>query len=287
MLLNLLNYIIIYIVIIVILILLVFKCLCYSQVQSTFALSQSVSNDWKAGSVQTFEVLLGLDTKQQFNIDTICLDFLFRANAGALYEKNKEAETEYIRPTDNELFGELVFRYPLGWMLDPFVAASLQTQLVESFKYQQGRRIVMAKLWDPVTTQQSFGFAYSIKKEKDFLISRIGLSFKQIRAERYTQMTDDKATKDIVESYKAETGIQWKTDCNVALTDFVLYKGSLDSFGTFENLSRWSVKWLNELQFKVWEFLAVTFKLDIIYDEKQIAELQYKQSLRFGIVTLI
>ena len=173
-------------------------------------------------------------------------------------------------------------KYPLGWKLDPFFSASFTTQLTESFMMVKDEKTASAKFWDPVTSQQDWGFAYSYRQGRDNLESRIGFSLKQVRAHKYTRLTDDRKTKDIKERWKPESGISWKTNCTWQLDSLVTYRGTLDLFGTFEDMNKWTVAFRNEFQLKIWSIVAVTLKADIIYDEKACLRPQYTQALRIG-----
>lgn len=156
---------------------------------------------------------------------------------------------------------------------------------MQSFKKCGGDKKVTAEFWDPIISQQSLGFAYSHDFNKNEITSRLGISLKQIRAEDHTRMTDDRATKNIVEAYKAETGIHYKTDFYYKLDSNLDYNSTLDLFSDFRKLKKWTVDWENEFQIQVWKFFGVLVEMDVRYDEKQSFHTQYQQSLRFGIVT--
>ncbi len=254
--------------------------------QTNFALtvSQNSSEDWKKGKIQAVEILQKFDTENKLSL----VPFLFRYEldyaVGFIYKKEGE-EIGYALPTENNFFIECMISYPIKWKLDPFFSSSAKTQLIQSFRKYKDEKKPTAKFWDPITTQQSLGFAYDKKFDKSKILSRLGISLKQIRAEKHTKMTDDRTTKDITEAYKAETGIHYKTDFYCKLDSNLHYKTTLDMFGTFKDLEKWTVGWENELQIQVWKFFGVLLEIDIRYDENQFLRTQYKQSFRFGIVT--
>ena len=250
----------------------------------SMGLAQSTIKDWKQGEVTGIEFSSSLDLKSNFRIDTMKLRLNFKYAAGMQYLKDDKNIYEVFIPTDNMMSGESVLVYPLGWKLDPFISASFNTQITESFIIVKGEKVRTASLWDPVTSQETCGFEYSFIDTTLNFLSRIGLSYKQIRAELYTKLTDDYKTRDIVERYKVQTGIQWKTESNFKINESIIYKATLDSFSSFEDMQKWSFLFSNQFQFKVFKSVAIVMNLNFAYDEVQMTELQYRQNLRFGIV---
>ncbi|MCK5741791.1 MAG: hypothetical protein KAH48_06200, partial [Chlorobi bacterium] len=233
---------------------------------------------------KTLEAASAMDFRERIHIDTLLLKIQFKYAAGMLYKKDEKNNRETAMPTDNRLFGEGVLTYPIGWKLDPFFSASFNTQITESFRMVGDNREATASLWDPVTSIQSWGFEYSRRKAKDNISSRIGFSLKQNRAFHYTKLTDDRETPDIKERWKTESGIQWKTDIVWQIDSSTNYRGMLDLYGTFDDMTKWTVKWTNEFKIKVYAHIGILAKLDLFYDEKQAVYTQYKQALRFGVI---
>ncbi len=260
----------------------------HAQTRISLTASQTMADDWKRGEMRTIEMSNSFDTRQQFRIDTLRVSLSFKYAIGVIYEKSNSHSTTLILPTDNILSGEAVLKYPIGWKLDPFFSASFNTQLTESFKKIKDQKKGTAKLWDPVISFQSWGFAYLVKgSAKDKLESRLGFSLKQIRTTQYPALADDRKTRDIVERYKAESGIQWKTESYVQLDSSTNYRSSLDLYSSFDDLAIWAIIWDNEIQISIWEVFAVVLKVDVLYDETISFSTQYKQSFRFGVVANI
>jgi len=72
-------------------------------------------------------------------------------------------------------------------------------------------------------------------------------------------MTDDFKTKDLKERYKQETGIKWKTDAKFDLDSNIAYRGTLDTFSSFENMLKWTVKFDNQINLKVFKTSRYSF----------------------------
>jgi hypothetical protein len=253
--------------------------------QTTMSLyaSQASSENWKTGKKSFWEVGAAYDLRETGRIDTLILDLRIKIASGFRLEQNLDLGKEFIIPTDNELFGEAVLKYPLGWALDPFISASFDTQPTVSFRLAQDKLLMTGKFMDPITGTQAVGFAFKYSENKDFITSRIGFALKQFRADKFTKLTDDRKTTDIIETYKEETGLQWTTDSFFEIDSNFNYKATVDLFTTYESPEIWTVKWQNEFKSKVWRFLTVSLKLDLFYDEKQMKKLQFGQSLRLGV----
>lgn len=249
-----------------------------------FSASQAVSDTWRTGKTQSLEFVSAMDLRERIKLDTFLLKIQCKYAAGMLYKKDERQNYEEIMPTENTIFGEGVLSYPIGWKLDPYFSASFCTQITTAFIMKKNIKESTAALWDPVTSIQSWGFEYNYRQSKDNLSSRLGISLKQIRSKKFTKVTDDRTTSEIKERWKAESGIQWKTDVILQLDSSTNYRGMIDLFGTFDDMTKWTVKWTNEFKIQVFGYIGILLLADIIYDEKQYFGTQYNQALRFGIV---
>ncbi|ROL56676.1 hypothetical protein D9V86_12720 [Bacteroidetes/Chlorobi group bacterium ChocPot_Mid] len=258
----------------------------------SMAVSQTAVNDWKQGEVVSFDwnsawdfrKSASFDFSENMKNDSLLLRFRFYFASGVLYKNDKKNKYDYFLPTDNIFGSEAVLVEPLGWKLDPFFSASFFTQIVPSFIVANKELQMTAKFWDPVTAQQTWGFEYSLTDTEKVITSRLGISLKQIRAHDFTQMTDDRKTPEIKERWKPDSGIQWKSEARVKLIPTCDYKGILDLFTTFDDMTKCVVTMQNEFKFSIWGYLAILFKIDLSYDEKIASKTQYVQSARFGIV---
>jgi hypothetical protein len=267
---------------------LVFINIDYVCTQSNISLtfSQTSIEDWKQGRRQSFEINSMLNYNYDFEIDTISFDFTTRLNLGYIMENGDRVQNDAVRPSMNAAFAELIVKYPIGWTLDPYISGSISTQITESFIAMQELRRT-AKWWDPVTSQESIGFAYTYKKDKNKLTSRIGLSLKQIRADKHTMLTDDRMTRDIVEKYRSETGITFNLDGNINLSKSVFYNCRLDLFSRYEELDIWAIKFENQFNITLWKIFSIIVTANMYYDQNQSFNIQYNQSSRLGILTKI
>ena len=131
-----------------------------AQTNMSFYVSQASSENWKTGRKSFWEVGAGFDLRETGRIDTLILDLRIKIASGFRLEQNQDLGKEFIIPTDNELFGEMVLKYPLGWALDPYISASFDTQPTVSFRLAQDKLLQSGKFMDPITGTQSLGFAF-------------------------------------------------------------------------------------------------------------------------------
>jgi hypothetical protein len=263
-----------------------FLALVSLHAQSRFSLSfsQSYSKDWQSGEKHILESSLFFENKTNFNIDKFNNASTIKIALGCQLVRDKDySGVDYFTPTDNELYFDYQLKYMLGWLLDPFVSFTVSTPVVESFILSQSKRSVTSAFRDPITTMQGMGFAFSLNDSIKTITSRIGVSLKQVRAHLNTRLTDDYSTSGVIERYKPESGINFKTELTYYISKDLIYRSNAEFFGTFKILELWTVKWQNEIQVNIWKFLCILIKADVYYDEKQKAELQFKQSTRFAV----
>ena len=269
---------------IILLLYLFFNIDCYSQTRFSISFSQSNTKDWQQGEKQILESSFLFETKQKLDIFSFQNQITLKTALGVqlLKDKNYKGADTWI-PTDNELYFDYMLKYPCGWLVDPFYSTTATTQLVESFTLSESNKSVNSAFWDPITTLESFGFAYSVSDSLLNLTSRIGISLKQVRAYLNTRTTDDYKTSDLKERYKYERGISFKNDITLSYASNLSHRCTFELFSSFERFENWTVKFQNEFQVKIWEWLGIIIKADVYYDEIQSPSIQYKQSTRIGV----
>jgi len=153
-------------------------------------LSQSYSQDIYIGKQTTFEIGTLIDYRYPLGIkflgDSICSITSFRYNITAS-AKEKEKNDDIIYQTiENNVYGDLFIAYPVGWSVDPFISTSFQSQPLPSFRENGNTQVQTGSFRDPITTIQTLGFAYKWNIDKmSNIITRLGSSLKQIRAENF------------------------------------------------------------------------------------------------------
>ena len=247
-------------------------------------ISQSQLRDWKTGENTNIEFGVDLDIDKEFLIDSTIIFKLSNDTEYSIYF-NKSEKLEVYYPTKNNLFLEGKIIYPFGWVLDPFISASGQTQITDMYKYQGENRVQSAKLWDPVTSIQSSGFTFKVPIDSSNTTTfNLATTLRQIRSSEFTTLSDDRETKDISEAYKAEIGFTVSNEFFIILDkNNATLKSKLTIFSKYEDLEKWAYQQQIELQTKFLDICVLSFKLGLNYDEDVSKQLNYNQSMQLGV----
>jgi len=190
---------------------------------------------------------------------------------------------EAVRVTDNELFSEAALIYPVGWPVNPYVAANVRTSITETFSYSSIAKTRFAKFWDPVMSLEGFGLAYNASGGWGMLNTRLGLGLQQVRAEDHPALTDDPSTRGVVERYKAPPGIEHATDASLRLDSTIGCNLRLGMFSSFDDMSVWTVRFDGDMRFRFWRFLEFAWTLGIMHDIRVSRRTHVAHSITFGL----
>lgn len=186
-----------------------------------------------------------------------------------------------FRTNDNEFFIETVISRNVGWAVDPFFSNSIRSPITTGYSYKTKPPERIADFFDPGYVTQTLGFTYDrIKGIK----SRLGIALQEIFTNRQRKFSDNPSTKDKVEAFKLETGIESVTSSEFKLMENITYKGSLRLFSRFENMKYWDVRWDNLIIAKVNNYVNVNFNILLVYERKQSLKTQIKEALQLGLI---
>ncbi len=252
-------------------------------------MSQSVGDDYLQGKVLALDIGTNIDYKKVYYIpfqkdSAFVFSTNIKFNLSLTGRQFGGDENTFINATENLLFGEGVLSYPVKWFVDPFISFNGNTMPMPQFNLINKHEVMAGKFRDPITSQQNLGLAYKFNKKDIDIIARLGLSLKQIRADQFTQLTDDYKTIGIKENYKSEAGVSFRSEVVINLDSNVTYKGLVDSFTTYKNPSFWTYRIENELQVIFLNNLATTVKLNANFDDIQAKRIQYFITTKFGII---
>lgn len=253
----------------------------------TLFASQQATDDARQGEKRIFEIGTGIYFDETYKLDTFEINIKSSVLAGTNFQYQDNWNKSFFLPTDNLFNGDWSVKYKLGWSMDPFISFSYNTALMPAKRLSNNKVISTARLWDPIIFKENLGFGYSYRKDKDMLNSRLGFSFKQVRAELFTTLTDDRKTPQIKEQYLEETGINWKTDAIFKFDSIFTFRGMLEGFTTFEDMESWDVKFNNQIEATIYKTLTLIINLNFIYNKKQSIKTQYSQSFRIGVLSKI
>ncbi len=247
-----------------------------------FSFAQAFSSNWFWGEENFFAVKLNIRSRDERKAGPFVFRNYLTVGIGANYQDDSIPEN-MVRVGENDLFGELLIAYPVSWRVDPYIAASLRTSITESFQYYGPSRMRVASLWDPVTSRQSTGLQYMLVGGQNMFNTRVGVAIQQIRAKYNTMLTDDYTTFDVKEAYRPQSGIEFVNDATLRGDSTLTYEGKLTLFGSFEDLSVWTVEWKNETRFRLWKSIGLTWTFNVLHDIRQTRRTQFKHSVMLGL----
>lgn len=238
-------------------------------------ISQIAFSNWvKGGDNSISWVFMG-----DFRLDNTSEIWSFKNSVKAAYGRSKIGDATY-RTTDNDLYIENVASYNVGWAVSPFISNSVRTQIASGFDYKVDPEIEIANFFDPGYITQTIGFTYDKYQN---IITRLGIGFQEIITNKFRQYSDDSGTKDKLEAFKFETGIESVTDINYKLDDNIIYSSKTRLFSQFKCLDVWDVRWDNTITAKITKLFSVNFTYQLVYEKMQSPYTQTKQALLIGI----
>ena len=244
-----------------------------------FGINQTAFTNWVKGG----ENSIAWSLYGNFTLNRESDMWSFKNQIKASYGRAKIGSETY-KTTDNDFYMEDVASYNVGWEISPFASNAIRTQVTKGYDYKQTTAPNISDFFDPGYVTQTFGFTYNKNKN---IITRFGLAFQEVFTNKFTQYSDDPDTKDKIEKFKFETGIESVTDLNFTIDTNVLYNSKFRLFSRFESLDVWDVRWDNTITAKVNSWLNVNFTYLLIYEKDQSVKTQTKQTLQIGIVYTI
>lgn len=238
-------------------------------------MSQVSFKDWAKGGENSVAWTL----KGDFTLHYKSENWRFKNQLKGEYGRTQIGDNDF-RTTSNEVFLESVLSLNVGWGVDPYVSNMLRTQISTGYNYKVTPEVKISDFFDPGYITQSIGFTYD--RHENFT-TRLGLAFKETFTKDYRQYSDDSETKDKIEDFKFETGLESVTEAQLNLAENIDWKGKLRLFTRFENIDVWDVRWDNIIVAKVNSWLNVNFEFIMLYEKAQSLKTQMKEALQIGV----
>ncbi|TFH64773.1 MAG: DUF3078 domain-containing protein [Candidatus Zixiibacteriota bacterium] len=251
----------------------------------------SYSNSWvggEAGSLNWVSNLNGTAERQLkswLNYRTI-----FKASFGqtltqdvTTHDWSKPKKSTDLIDWDN------LMRFTTNRLVDPYAALRLETQFYSQFDNS------VTAYFRPLKLTESGGVARKFySKDKDIVLSRLGLALRQI-VKPYLTAADSLIKKD---SALTDGGVESVTDFSLTLNKRVLYVGKLSLYkalffsgsdkvkGTaFEN--DWKaidINWENQFRVQVTKIITVNLYTQLLYDKEVSRKGRLKETLALGLI---
>jgi hypothetical protein len=196
--------------------------------------------------------------------------------------------SELVKSTD-EINFESVLRFTLGWVVDPFASAQLQSQFWDKSD------ALLARYFNPVDLNEGLGVARQIvKHDKTELVSRLGFGLKQ----RFDRQVLDTLTASRSNVFSNYGGVTFATDFTTPLAgERITYTSKLTLFQAvfFSEESRlagqpnadyWKaldVGWENIFVASITKVLMVNLNAQLLYDKEIDTKVRLKETLSLGL----
>lgn len=241
-----------------------------------FNLTQASFDNWAQGGENTLGWQAGLNGK--FTHLAASHEW---ANTVKLAYGMQKVGDEDARKSVDEVKIETVYTYKAGFFVDPYAAATAQTQFANGYVYDDEGKTAISGFLDPGYFTQSVGV---VKSFGDILSSRLGASVKETITDKYpVPYADDPETEDEIEDTKVEAGMESVTDLSLALGENLMFTSKLELFSNLEASNQIDVSWDNLLAAKVQEYVTVSLNVKLFYDRDISTKRQIKQSLAIGL----
>jgi len=238
-------------------------------------LTQTQFDNWTQGGENAFAWQLNINGKALRDEEKYKWD-----NSGKVsYGQAKLADIE-VRKSVDEIKLESVFTYLLGVYVNPYVAASSETQFTTGYEYSEDSKTDVSALFDPGYFSQSVGLGYEPVRE---FKTRLGFAFHETITSDYPVPYADDPDTDEVEKIKVEPGLESVTDFSKSLIGNILLTSKLEIFSNLKGVDEIDVKWDNIFSAKISKYIDVNFNIKFLYDRDSSEKRQLKQALAVGL----
>ncbi|HEX9970794.1 MAG TPA: DUF3078 domain-containing protein [bacterium] len=202
------------------------------------------------------------------------------ANAGKFTYGNTKSGKEQAKKSIDEINLESVLTYKLGVLINPFVAATGQTQFAPGYNYGTDPKTQLSAFMDPGYFRESAGLGI---KPNEIVKTRLGVALKQTITSSYPAPYADDPKTLKVEKIKNEVGGESVTDVNWKISDNSLFTSKLELFSAFKGFKETDVNWDNILTTKISKYFNVNVNFKLFYDRDISKMRQIKQAIALGV----
>ncbi|MBD3169489.1 MAG: DUF3078 domain-containing protein [candidate division Zixibacteria bacterium] len=211
---------------------------------------------------------------------------------GQTHTQNTETD-EWEKPekSTDKIDIESVLKMTLGAILDPYAALRIETQFLDN-SIPQKKRVL-----NPILLTESAGGSHTFyKKDKDLIVSRVGLAVRQHIDRVVTDMVNYDETET---ETTTDAGLEWVSDAKYTISkDRLRYEGKLTVFQAFYNSEKdeleglpnedyWKspdVNWENWIVASITKYIQVTLYTQLLYDKEVDKGGRFKETLSMGVV---
>ncbi len=163
--------------------------------------------------------------------------------------------------------------------LNPFASVQLLTQFTRGYDYSKKPPQARSGFWDPAYITQSAGSGIRFKEN---VYIRMGLALKETFTKLYPAYSDNPKTKDVVEHFKLEKGINSQTQLKFIPNKKLSFLSKIQLFYNMRRFKDIDVRWESRISSKLAKYFSVNLNIYMIYDNDVTSKAQIKQTLSLG-----
>ncbi len=197
----------------------------------------------------------------------------------------KEGDGEFFFPEESHCKAAFQGEFLMGWKVNPFFEFGAETALLESKMLRRRELRTVAQWWDPVQSFQRVGWHYQYRWQGGAFGWKGGVQMRQIRAKRYTKLTDDRKTPAVKERWYAEYGANASIESTIVL-EAGSWKMSLEGSwrANVRTEEQWRWRLHSLLQWRFWKFLGMRFQVRLEYEPRVMRKVQYRVETEIGVL---
>jgi len=242
---------------------------------SSLNLTQTQFDNWAQGGENSLSWQLNINGK--FVNDQEKMNW---SNSGKFSFGRVKVGDEESKKSVDEIKLESVFTYKMNQYVNPYLAATGETQFTKGYDYTPLGKIAISDFMDPAYFTQSVGLGFSPNNQ---VKTRLGAALKETITDKHPiPYADDPETAE-VEKTKVEFGAESVTDFSRKLAENILLTSKLELFSDLKSFDQIDVKWDTILTAKVAKYVDVTFNVKLFYDKDISKKRQLKQMLALGL----
>ena len=190
-----------------------------------------------------------------------------------------------LAKSTDEINFESVLRFTLGWIVDPFASAQVQSQFWDKSD------ALLTRYFNPVDLNEGLGVARQIvKREKTELVSRLGFGLKQ----RFDRQVLDTLTATRSDKFSNYGGATFATDFTTPLAQekitytskLTLFQAVFFSDAAADPEGKWKALdfgWENTFVASITKFVMVNLTAQLLYDKEINTKVRLKETLSLGL----
>lgn len=262
-------------------------------VDANLALNQNAYSNWEGGATGLLAYALNSNSlaEKQLNSKMNSRNTLKLAFGQTSTQDTAGTWAALVKSTD-EINFESVLRFTLGWVVDPFASAQLQSQ------FWDNSDATLSRYFNPLDLNEGLGVARVIvKREKTELVSRLGVGVKQ-RFDR--QALDTLRTYEPpletarINRFSNYGGVTFATDFTTPLAQekitytskLTLFQAVFYSDAAADPEGKWKaldVGWENTFTASITKVLMVNLAAQVLYDKEINTKARLKETLALGL----